>query len=78
MSDRTDYNLHKRRKHVAAIFLPEGWAGAPDFLDIWRAGNKTSGYAYGITIFSDDGTFRHLWLTEEERVRLIEALGGTA
>lgn len=78
MSDRTDQRLHKRSKHVTAVFLPDRWPGDPDFLDIWRAGNKRSGYVYGLTTFSGEGTFRFLWLTEEERVNVIEALGGTA
>lgn len=76
-NDKTDHRLHKRAKCIEAITLPHDWPGDIDFLDVWRAGNKQRGYAYGLTTFGE-GTFRFLWLTEDERVRLIKALGGTA
>jgi len=56
--DKTDHNLHKRAKCVEAITLPHDWPGDIDFLDVWRAGNKNNGYAYGLTTFSGEGTFR--------------------
>ena len=76
--DKTDHNLHKRAKCVEAITLPHDWPGDIDFLDVWRAGNKNNGYAYGLTTFSGEGTFRFVWLDDDERVKLITALGGRA
>ena len=74
MSKRTDSTLHKRAKCVASLTLPYTW-GDEDFLDIWRAGSKQAGYVYAVVTMSE-GMSQWLWLTDEERVTVIEALGG--
>lgn len=77
MSDVTDQNYYPRAKHQATISIPVDWPGDPDMLDVWRAGSKRNGYHYGIATFSGEGTFRFLWLSDEQREELIRALGGT-
>ena len=74
MSDRTDHTLHKRAKCVASLTLPSRF-GDREFVDIWRAGSKQAGYVYAVVTMSE-GMSQWLWLTDEERVTVIEALGG--
>lgn len=79
--ERTDHNRYRKngQKVVFSIapppFHPDD--DPDDMLDIHRGGSKKNGYHYAIATFSGS-TFKFLWLTEAERVAMIEALGGTA
>lgn len=76
MPDRTDQRFFPRAKYVYGISLPDDWPGDRDFLDVQRAGSKKGGYHYALVTFSGEGTFRFLWLTDDERRELVKALGG--
>ena len=74
MSDRTDHRLYPRARLVHEVLMPDSWYGDRGFIDVYRAGNKTDGYHYEMVTLSE-GTYRSLWLTEQERMELIAALG---
>lgn len=79
--ERIDHTRFSRngRKVVFSLVGPSFSAGdhGQEVLDILRAGNKKFGYHYAIVTFSES-TFNFLWLTEDERVSMIAALGGSA